>query len=177
MKERERLQKSQRTQSEHRAPLRLLHILAMASTTTAAAGGEPKRKAAPEDAGPSWKTQLAMVGALFAAVLATQSVTSSIERFEYISSYPSRFTVAGLPNDLLELATWAAPAPVSLLVKGAGERFLNLVDPSVRSLPLDKFITKEEAYAWDRLLENVHPPGTAKGCVVASPSRHEPNYW
>lgn len=125
---------------------------------------------AKDDSGPSWKVQIALVGSLFAAVLASLSVTSSLERFEYVTSYPSRFTLAGVPNDLLELATWAAPAPVSFLVKAAGERVLSVVNPSLKGLPLDKFMEKEEAYAWQRLLENIHPPGTAKGCVVASPN-------
>lgn len=43
------------------------------------------------------------------------------------------------------------------------------------------FLDTETPIAWQRLLKNVHPKGTAPGCVVASPSKaknsQEPNYW
>lgn len=108
-----------------------------------------------------------------AAALAALSVTSNVERFEYITSYPSRFTVAGLPSDLVELATWATPGPLQLFLRSAQ----GVINPDPSTLPLDTFIAREEKIAWERLLENVHPPGTAKGCVVASPNRELPDYW
>lgn len=44
-------------------------------------------------------------------------------------------------------------------------------------LPLEDFIARETAFAWERLLDNIHPEGTMPGCVVASPSRALPDYW
>uniref|UniRef100_A0A0K3CET8 glucan 1,4-alpha-glucosidase n=1 Tax=Rhodotorula toruloides TaxID=5286 RepID=A0A0K3CET8_RHOTO len=44
-------------------------------------------------------------------------------------------------------------------------------------LPLDEFLRFERDVAWKRLLVNVNPEGTSKGCVVASPSKALPDYW
>ncbi|BGP34199.1 hypothetical protein JCM10296v2_006014 [Rhodotorula toruloides] len=44
-------------------------------------------------------------------------------------------------------------------------------------LPLDEFLRFERDVAWKRLLANVNPEGTSKGCVVASPSKALPDYW
>lgn len=47
--------------------------------------------------------------------------------------------------------------------------------------PIEDWINKQEPIAWAKLQKNIHPKGTAPGCVVASPSRaknsQEPNYW
>ncbi|RKO84735.1 Six-hairpin glycosidase-like protein [Blyttiomyces helicus] len=42
---------------------------------------------------------------------------------------------------------------------------------------LERWLEREVAVAWERLLANIHPDGTAVGVVVASPSREHPNYW
>jgi glucoamylase len=130
-----------------------------------------------QDDGPSWKVQLFLVGSLFTAAVACISITSNLERFNYITSYPSRFSLQSLPDDLVELATFLTPEPAKLLYSNAQTTYRQWTEQDVRLLSLDRFLEKEERYAWDRLLENVHPPGTAKGCVVASPSREKPDYW
>lgn len=135
------------------------------------------RPAVVQSDGPSWKVQLFLVGSLFAAAVACISVTSNLERFNYISSYPSRFSLESLPDDLLELATFLTPEPAKLLYSNVQTGYRQWTEQDVRLLSLDRFLDKEEQYAWDRLLENVHPPGTSKGCVVASPSRDKPDYW
>ncbi|KAK9900052.1 glycoside hydrolase family 15 protein [Cystobasidium minutum MCA 4210] len=47
----------------------------------------------------------------------------------------------------------------------------------LRKRGLDKWIESEREYAWKRLLKNISPEGTDPGCVVASPSKKDPDYW
>jgi glucoamylase len=42
---------------------------------------------------------------------------------------------------------------------------------------LDTWIGKESDVARQRLLANISPAGVAKGAVIASPSRQNPNYY
>lgn len=131
----------------------------------------------PHDASPSWKATLLPVGLLLFIFWASNAAMETVERFNYIKSYPSRFTISNLPNDALELATFmsdkVAPAPVKLAFKAA-QHYLY---PDPRTLPVDVFIKLEEPIAWARLMDNINPEGTAEGCVVASPNRVAPNYW
>lgn len=48
-------------------------------------------------------------------------------------------------------------------------------DPT--KLSFEAWIDWQEKKAWDGLLANVNPEGTAEGCVVASPSIVLPDYW
>lgn len=50
-------------------------------------------------------------------------------------------------------------------------------DEATRSMPLEKWLPKQEQISLKNLLRNISPAGTAKGAVVASPSKHEPDYW
>ncbi|KAJ3052547.1 Glucoamylase, intracellular sporulation-specific [Rhizophlyctis rosea] len=53
----------------------------------------------------------------------------------------------------------------------------NIIE-SVPDLPnLDEWIADEADIALDALLENIHPPDTLPGVVVASPSRKDPDYF
>ena len=45
------------------------------------------------------------------------------------------------------------------------------------SLSLDQFVQRQSRISLNNLLANVHPKGTAPGCVVASPSKYKPDYW
>jgi glucoamylase len=47
----------------------------------------------------------------------------------------------------------------------------------VRLMPLEKWLPQQEQIAVRNLLRNISPAGTAKGVVVASPSRQDPDYW
>jgi hypothetical protein len=69
-----------------------------------------------------------------------------------------------------------------LLPKGVLKRsYYSLVNPRAfhtdAALSFDAFLAHQGAVSWRRLLDNVHPPGTSAGCVVASPSRFKPNYF
>ncbi|MFM8270452.1 MAG: glycoside hydrolase family 15 protein, partial [Pseudomonadota bacterium] len=48
---------------------------------------------------------------------------------------------------------------------------------TIRAMPLEKWIPQQEQIAFRNLLRNISPAGTAKGVVVASPSRQDPDYW
>ncbi|SCZ88987.1 BZ3500_MvSof-1268-A1-R1_Chr1-1g00875 [Microbotryum saponariae] len=108
---------------------------------------------------------------LFASMVLLNASMTSVERFQYVTSYPSRFTLQGFPNDLKELLVFVVPTQVKTLYK----HIEHGRDP--RHWDLQRWIDWEEKVAWKRLLENVHPAGTAEGCVVASPSRESPDYW
>ncbi|KAK4050795.1 hypothetical protein OIV83_003216 [Microbotryomycetes sp. JL201] len=104
--------------------------------------------------------------------VAAAAVTSSADRIDTAKAYVQDFQVQQVPRDLAWLAQGVAER---------GKAFVNDVvlgqqsDP--RQLPLSMFIDKQERTCWYRLLENIHPPETDPGCIVASPSRFEPNYW
>lgn len=44
-------------------------------------------------------------------------------------------------------------------------------------LSFDDFLQQQSRIAWQHLRDNIHPSGTAPGCVVASPSKSKPDYW
>lgn len=50
-------------------------------------------------------------------------------------------------------------------------------DEFTRTMPLEKWIPRQEEISLKNLLRNISPPGTSKGVVVASPSRQDPDYW
>ncbi|SCV71672.1 BQ2448_3260 [Microbotryum intermedium] len=108
---------------------------------------------------------------LFASMVLLNASMTSVERFQYVTSYPSRFTLQGLPSDIKELLVFVTPAQL----KTVYDQVQYKRDP--KNWELQRWIDWEEKVAWKRLLENVHPEGTAEGCVVASPSREAPDYW
>jgi glucoamylase len=91
------------------------------------------------------------------------------------------------PNRLREnrtaLLATAAAVGLSLyllLPRGAFKRsfhtYLSRPHPDA-ALSFDEFIKHQGVLSWRYLLQNIHPAGTAPGCVVASPSRSKPNYF
>lgn len=47
----------------------------------------------------------------------------------------------------------------------------------IRTMPLEKWLPQQEQISVKNLLRNISPAGASKGAVVASPSRHNPDYW
>ncbi|KAK4047879.1 hypothetical protein OIO90_006040 [Microbotryomycetes sp. JL221] len=102
------------------------------------------------------------------------AITSSADRLDAITSYVDSFKIDNLPQDLRSL--WGSTATfgsawINDVVFGKGDSL------DRRRLPLSMFIGKQERTSWQRLLDNIHPQGTDPGCVVASPSREQPDYW
>lgn len=78
----------------------------------------------------------------------------------------------------LTVATRLIPSPLTNTYRTfAG--IMTGASPSAE--PIQAWIDKQEPIAWTKLQKNIHPKGTAPGCIVASPSRAtnklEPNYW
>lgn len=48
---------------------------------------------------------------------------------------------------------------------------------TIRAMPLEKWLPLQEKTALKNLLRNISPLGAAKGAVVASPSKQDPDYW
>ncbi|KAM0790789.1 hypothetical protein ACM66B_004637 [Microbotryomycetes sp. NB124-2] len=104
--------------------------------------------------------------------VAAAAITSSADRIDLAKSYVQDFHVQQVPQDLSRLlgaATTRGKAFLNDVVLGS------MSDP--RDMPLSIFIDKQERTSWHRLLDNIHPPETDPGCIVASPSRQEPNYF
>jgi len=55
--------------------------------------------------------------------------------------------------------------------------FASASSGSIRMMPLEKWLPQQEQISVKNLLRNISPAGTAKGAVVASPSRQNPDYW
>lgn len=144
-------------------------VSAVATKKDAQAAPRPV-KAATE---PPFSAGLGALAFLMLALYATTHMTASVERFNYVKSYPSRFTWRGLPADGWELVTFLAPDAVKHPLEAA-HRWYN---PDPRDWSLDKWARFEEQVAWQRLRANIRPEGTAAGCIVASPSTDKPNYW
>jgi hypothetical protein len=47
----------------------------------------------------------------------------------------------------------------------------------VAETDIDGFISRQAEYSWAQVLANVNPPSTLPGCVVASMSTSNPDYW
>ncbi|KAI5479256.1 family 15 glycoside hydrolase [Pseudohyphozyma bogoriensis] len=124
-----------------------------------------KQKQPPPQPAIGFLATFGLVGSLLSALYLASWATSSVERFERVKSYPSRFTIQGLPADIYSLV----PNHISSVV----ESFLGFAGP----LDFEEWVDWEEKKAWGGLLMNVHPDGTMPGCVVASPSTFKPDYW
>lgn len=48
---------------------------------------------------------------------------------------------------------------------------------SVSAQSLDQYIATEQPKALSDMHANIHPAGTEPGCVIASPSKQNPNYY
>lgn len=137
-----------------------------------AATQKPRQRTSRDDE-PSFKSIIAAVSVCLFALYASQHAMVSVDRWNYITSYPSRFTLQGLPADMLELGAFLAPAAV----KHPFETARRWYNPDPRDWQLGRWMAFEEEVAWRNLRANIRPKGTAQGCIVASPSREKPNYW
>jgi len=63
------------------------------------------------------------------------------------------------------------------LVWFGGLGSLTRAEEPFRTMPLEKWLPIQEQISLKNLLRNISPPGTEKGVVVASPSKHNPDYW
>ena len=72
---------------------------------------------------------------------------------------------------LLACSTFVLAAPAALAATAAPAA------PQAAVAPSESWLQKQREQSWQRLLRNLSPEGTARGTVVASPSREAPNYW
>lgn len=144
-----------------------------ASKVTTSAPAQKPRPTASQDNEPSFKSIIAAVSVVILALYASSHAMANVDRWNYVTSYPSRFTWRGLPGDVFELGTFLAPTALQHPFETARKWY----NPDPRDWSLGRWMVFEEEVAWRNLKANIRPKGTAQGCIVASPSRDKPNYW
>lgn len=68
-------------------------------------------------------------------------------------------------------------AHVNTLLLQLGITTTRKEEPYDAQLTFEQFLERQAELSWEHLRANIHPKGTAPGCIVASPSKNKPDYW